>query len=165
MLLLLCTEGKDGNSPLSHCVLWPIVLAQFLKWVVWNPFDRSIIILFSLFSACHTCLHFPYCLYGLRPWETGWDVNGRDQIDPYLTSDITEIVTNSFNQPHYLNTRGRSPIFPKHIRARWKVLGLAYNRRETRDKRPLDRDPDRSWYSYAAADVHGAMGCDKKSLH
>jgi hypothetical protein len=26
-----------------------------------------------------------------------------------------------------------------------KVLGLAYNRRETRDKWPLDRDLDRSW--------------------
>ena len=31
------------------------------------------------------------------------------------------------------------------IRARWKVLGLAYNRRGTRDKQPLGRDPDRSW--------------------
>ena len=28
---------------------------------------------------------------------------------------------------------------------RWKVLGLAYNRRKTRNKRPLVRDPDRSW--------------------
>ena len=26
-----------------------------------------------------------------------------------------------------------------------KVLGLAYNERETRDKRPLGKDPDRSW--------------------
>ena len=26
-----------------------------------------------------------------------------------------------------------------------KVLGLTYNQRETRDKWPLDRDPDRSW--------------------
>ena len=26
-----------------------------------------------------------------------------------------------------------------------KVLGLAYNRRKTRDKRPLGKDPDRSW--------------------
>ena len=31
-------------------------------------------------------------------------------------------------------------------RERWIVLDLAYNRRETRDKRPLGRDTDRSWY-------------------
>ena len=30
------------------------------------------------------------------------------------------------------------------IQARWKVLGLAYNQRETQDKLPLSRDPDRS---------------------
>ena len=29
--------------------------------------------------------------------------------------------------------------------AKVKALGLAYNRRETRDKWPLGRDPDRSW--------------------
>ena len=27
----------------------------------------------------------------------------------------------------------------------WKILSLAYNQSETRDKRPLGRDPDRSW--------------------
>ena len=32
------------------------------------------------------------------------------------------------------------------IWARWKVLGQAYNRLETRDKRPFGRDPDRGWY-------------------
>jgi hypothetical protein len=32
-----------------------------------------------------------------------------------------------------------------YTRARWKVLGLAYNRCETRDKRPLGKDSDRSW--------------------
>ena len=31
------------------------------------------------------------------------------------------------------------------MKTRWKVLDLAYNRRETWDKRLLDRDPDRSW--------------------
>ena len=31
------------------------------------------------------------------------------------------------------------------IRAKWKVLGLAYNWCETRDKRPLGKDLDRSW--------------------
>ena len=29
--------------------------------------------------------------------------------------------------------------------ARWKVLDQAYNRYETQDKRPLGRDPERSW--------------------
>ena len=32
------------------------------------------------------------------------------------------------------------------IRARWKALGLAYNRCEIWDKRLLSRDLDRSWY-------------------
>ena len=32
-----------------------------------------------------------------------------------------------------------------HTRTRLKVLGLAYNRRETRDKRPLARYSDISW--------------------
>ena len=31
------------------------------------------------------------------------------------------------------------------ILAMLKALGISYNRRETRDKRPLGRDPDRSW--------------------
>ena len=31
-----------------------------------------------------------------------------------------------------------------NMKTRWKVLGLAYNRRETQDKRLLGRDPDRS---------------------
>ena len=31
------------------------------------------------------------------------------------------------------------------IQARWKVLGLAYNRNETRDKWPLGREPDWGW--------------------
>ena len=42
----------------------------------------------------------------------------------------------------------RSPWLQGHQRqhrARWKVLGLAYNRRGTRDKRSLGRDTDRSW--------------------
>ena len=30
--------------------------------------------------------------------------------------------------------------------SRWKILNLAYNRRKTRDKRPLGRDPDRGWF-------------------
>ena len=52
------------------------------------------------------------------------------------------------------------------IRVRWKVLGLAYNRRETRDRRPLGRDSDRSWYHRNTTSmiklffftVHGSMG-------
>ena len=32
--------------------------------------------------------------------------------------------------------------------ATWKVLGLAYNRRETRDKQPFGRDPDSSWCNF-----------------
>ena len=35
--------------------------------------------------------------------------------------------------------------FSSNMRARWKVFCLAYNRRETQDKRQLGRDPDRSW--------------------
>ena len=37
------------------------------------------------------------------------------------------------------------------IRARGEVLGIAYNRRETRDKWPFGRDPDRGWcYSHTS---------------
>ena len=70
------------------------------------------------------------------------------------------------------------------IWARWIVLGLAYNRHKTWYKWPFGKDPDRSWcqrhisvklswsqpmevsdsHSYAATDVHGAMGCDRKSF-
>ena len=32
-----------------------------------------------------------------------------------------------------------------HTRVIWKVSDLAFNRRKTRDKRLLGRDPDRSW--------------------
>ena len=32
-----------------------------------------------------------------------------------------------------------------HTRVVWKVSDLAYNLRETQDKRPLGKDPDRSW--------------------
>ena len=48
------------------------------------------------------------------------------------------------------------------MRARWKVLGLAYVKLGTSGH----------WigtqieaHSYAAADVHGAMGYDQKALH
>ena len=34
------------------------------------------------------------------------------------------------------------------MQTRWIVLGITYNWRETRHKRPLGRDPDRSWYHY-----------------
>ena len=43
---------------------------------------------------------------------------------------------------------GRRPWLHGHRRQhtdKVKVLGPVYNRRETQDKRPLDRDPDRSW--------------------
>ena len=58
--------------------------------------------------------------------------------------------------------------------AKVKSSNITYNWRETRDKRPLDKDPDRSWchrhtsvklfWSQLryAADVHGAMGSDQK---
>ena len=36
-------------------------------------------------------------------------------------------------------------LLPSNKRARWKVLGLAYNQSETRNKQLLGRDPDRSW--------------------
>ena len=47
-------------------------------------------------------------------------------------------------------TAGRSVLNGRYInmQATWKVLGLAYNRRETREKRLLDRDPDRSWFHH-----------------
>ena len=45
-----------------------------------------------------------------------------------------------------------------------KVLGLAYNQRETRDKRPLGRDPDRKelvsppyWCKAFLVAAHGSM--------
>ena len=38
-----------------------------------------------------------------------------------------------------------SNAYRTYTRARWKFLDLAYNRRKTRDKRPLGRDPDRCW--------------------
>ena len=76
---------------------------------------------------------------------------------------------------------------PTHYtRVLWKVLSLAYNRCETRDKWSLGRDPDRSWcylhtrvklfwsqpmapWTLAAANecyssVHGSMGCDQESF-
>jgi hypothetical protein len=52
------------------------------------------------------------------------------------------------------------------IWARWKVLSLAYNRCQIQDKRPLGKDPNRSW-------CHTRMlrpmsmepwGCDQKSF-
>ena len=39
----------------------------------------------------------------------------------------------------------RFPFLLISTRARWKVLDLTYNWIETRNKRPLVRDPDRSW--------------------
>ena len=84
------------------------------------------------------------------------------------------------------------PLQPTDLHPVGKVKSssLAYNRHETQDKWLLGRDPDRSllslmsmepWavtkkatgmevtpapvrVSYAAADVHGAMGCDQKSF-
>ena len=52
----------------------------------------------------------------------------------------TSMIKLFWSQPMALWASGSS------IRARWKVLGLAYNRRETRDKWQLSRDPDRNWY-------------------
>ena len=54
----------------------------------------------------------------------------------------------------------------------WKFSDLAYNRCETRDKRPLGRDPDRSWCYFHTSvkltcvlrSVHGSMGCDQESF-
>ena len=69
-------------------------------------------------------------------------------------------------------------------RARWKAFGIAYKRRETRDKQLLGMDPERGWrhrytsflfeahgsvdwaaaHSYVAIDFYGAMGCDQQSF-
>ena len=49
------------------------------------------------------------------------------------------------------------------IRARRKVFGLAYNRRETQDKRPLGRNSDRRWY-HRHTNVNISMGCNQKSF-
>ena len=45
----------------------------------------------------------------------------------------------------FLVTARDSMCISGSIRARWKFQGLANNRRETRDKRPLVRHPDKSW--------------------
>ena len=52
-------------------------------------------------------------------------------------------------------------------RARWKVPNLAWNRHETRYKRPLGRDPKRSWchrhtsvkflWSHSCKDIDGSI--------
>jgi hypothetical protein len=47
------------------------------------------------------------------------------------------------------------------IRVSCKVLGLAYNRCETRDKRPLGKDPDRSWcHRHTPVKVSGSQLMD-----
>ena len=49
----------------------------------------------------------------------------------------------------------QSILFIDYASARWKILDLAYNRREVRDKRPLGRDPDRSWrYRHTIVNIY-----------
>ena len=43
------------------------------------------------------------------------------------------------------NSRGSINIMSSKYEGKVKSSSLAYNRRETRDKRPLIRDPDRTW--------------------
>ena len=52
-----------------------------------------------------------------------------------------------------------------------KIYSLAYNRRETRDKKPLDRDTTVAGVTYTLGDsfrvccrsVYGSMGCGQES--
>ena len=51
-----------------------------------------------------------------------------------------------------------------------KSSSLAYNRRETRNKRPLGRDPDWGWchrhisVKLFFVTAHGAISCDQNSF-
>jgi hypothetical protein len=58
-----------------------------------------------------------------------------------------KILILSFQHSHSINLREFTTSSPPNIytRARWKVLGQAYNQHETREKWLLSRDPDRSW--------------------
>ena len=96
-----------------------------------------------------------------------------------LLSNILKII---FTPTVMINTPQK--CYEMSIIYEGKVKSSRPSLRETRDKRPLGRGPDRSWchshtsvqlswsksmdwkaaHSYDAADVHGVMGCDQKAL-
>ena len=75
------------------------------------------------------------------------------QLQQHIRQELVSLHTTSMIK--FFWSHSMAPwVSAAALRARWKVLGLTYNWRETRDKR--------SAHSYAAADVHGAMGCNQK---
>ena len=64
-----------------------------------------------------------------------------------IVMGISWLSVVSYNIPlHELASNDTSMnLYEYCIPARWKVLDLVYSRRESRDKRPLSRDPDRTW--------------------
>ena len=68
------------------------------------------------------------------PYYAGWVLEPRTSAgNKYATNDWKEGMKTQYI-PHMTRKQ-----------ARWKVLDLAYNRCETRDKRPLGREPGRRW--------------------
>ena len=100
-----------------------------LSWI--NPTtltDVKIILRYVLILLSHRCQDIP-----------------RSFLPIYLPISISKLILPS----SILTTRPDQPnllhLATLTTKIRWKVLDLAYNRRQTRDKRPLSMDSNRSW--------------------
>ena len=74
----------------------------------------------------------------------GWWDSGQVAVGQGIGQELVSPPHYKYDKAFLVAAHGSMNIGGS-ILARWKVLGLVYNRRETRDKRPLGRNQDRSW--------------------